>query len=225
MTQIISIRRVGRMSLAVTLAKTAPKELGRLVGEGNLTAEVAIEAALAAGHLLVGTVEGRPRYIPSKAMNHASGVWRPVALAESGSAIDVVRANRVARAAIICATFGDCNETGQRTRLGRPLVESDERLLFGWRHDREAEDEYRAVVDGRLFAAVLNDPEAVLGAVDIFADDGSWVELTNECARLGNGPEPNHYISRNTQSTIGSIPITGEVFLSLPNIELTSPMR
>jgi hypothetical protein len=211
------------MALSVELATATPQQLGELVSSGRVSVMAAAKVAVAQGKLLVGTSVSKRKHVPCKAMNQISGLWRPVALDAEGKPLDVVRASRVPRTAILCATFGDCNEVGQRHGIGKQLVESDEMLRFGWRQDEETEDGYRGQVDGRLYRAVATDPQAVNGVIDILEDDGCWIELVDKYVNLGNKAEPNHYISQNTYTTLGSIPLNGTVFLSqLPNIELVT---
>jgi hypothetical protein len=214
------------MALSVELAAASPQEIGQFVSDGTISAQVALDEMFARGHLAIGTVISKPEHTKSRAMNNVNGVWRPIAKTETGSALEVVRASRVARTVIACAVLGDCNEVNQRRKIGSPLVEAQDgaAALFGWRPDDEASDNYRIRADGRLLAAVLRDPEAIVGVADIVEDDGSWRELDGPNAYTDTY-EPNHYVSENTHATLGSIPISGAVLLSLSNIEATSPIR
>lgn len=194
-----------------------PSELAEMVNQGELPLRTGLEIVLAQGKLLIGTVVSKPKHEPVFPMTRtAEGLWRPVAKLEVSGA-NVVRASRIARTAIQCSVLGDCNEPGRRERLGVPLVESDVPLRHGWRPDPSAESGYRSRIEAPLLDALIRNPEAAKGSIDVINDHGNWTELVGDATN--GADEPNHYVSKQEPRTIATFPVNGSDLLAFANIE------
>lgn len=175
------------------------KHMFKRVEDGYVPASEAIDMAVAAGFVAVGTAITAEYHVPvpqwtasDPVIDASDGSWYPRIPKEDGGSDSVLRASRVSKTAIWTAFGGDPNVHQQRMTLGGAFAFTPEGQFyksgtFGWNYDPQT-SMYVPHWHRDLANAVREFPdEKIIGHIDFCKDDGSFtIEVPGEPGHVGS---------------------------------------